>query len=319
MKAERLLAILTILLNRKKISAAQLSRELEVSIRTIYRDIEALAEAGIPVYATNGRNGGFELMEGFTMDTQILETGEIRQILTGLQGLSAIYPATDIARLTEKFNLLLKESGPKGIRCPESHIFIELTPSHREKQILELIEGSISRKTVLSIQYGDSYGTETTRKIEPLALVFMWQSWYVYTFCQLRKDFRLFKVSRIFAAEEFQDSRISPQVDLGTHPWNTDWESKPFERILITADRIARSRLGEFFDVENIEDIGDGRLQITARLPIDEWVISFLMGLPGTVKILEPESLREAIYERAKQISVQNGLMNQGVSDSVPI
>lgn len=307
MKAERLLAILTILLNRKKISAAALSRELEVSVRTIYRDIEALSESGIPVFATYGRDGGFELVEGFTMDSQVLETGEVRQILAGLQSLSAVHSGPEIGNIIEKFSLILKKSESKGIKSPENHIFIELTPSKREKEIIGRIEDSIRSKGVLRVRYADGNGFETDREIECAALVFVWQSWYAWAWCRLRGDFRIFKVSRILEAERTEAERVGPVADLSARPWAREWESRPFERIVLTADRVARTRLGEFFDSEGISETSEGRITVSAFFPIDEWVTSFIMGLPGTVDILEPDSLRVAVRDRAEALIRRNG------------
>ncbi len=306
MKAERLLAILTILLNRKKVSAPRLAKELEVSLRTIYRDVEALAESGIPVFATQGRDGGFELMEGFTMDSQVLETGEIARILTGLHGLSSVYSGPELAGIIEKFSLMLKDSEKRGIRVPDSHIFIELTPSRREKTIIDALEESISRKTVVAIDYTDARGDSTVRDIEPQALVFIWQSWYAWGWCRLRSDFRLFKISRILSIAQIETPRESEPVDLSTHPWNRQWENRPVREVAITAERKTRARLGEFFDTCAISEMEDGRLEVRAFLPVDEWVISFIMGLPGEVQIIEPPELKEAVRERAENFLARN-------------
>lgn len=306
MKAQRLLAILTLLLNRKKVSAAFLAHHFEVSQRTIYRDVDALAEAGIPVFATTGRAGGFELVEGFTLGAQILETGEVQQILAGLNSLSAVIAGPAFEAIKEKFSLILKDSGTKGIRCPQNHIFIELTPSLREKKTLELIEREIETAGVLQIDYGDGNGIVTKRMCEPLALVFIWQSWYVYAYCRLRSDFRMFKVSRILDATTADTKRISPPCNIEERPWMREWESKPFEQLAFTAESVALAQLREFFDDECIENNNDGRLTIHAFLPVDEWVTSFLMRLPGNIVILEPESMKNAIHERAYALYKNN-------------
>lgn len=306
MKAERLLAILTILLNRKKVSAPKLAKELEVSLRTIYRDVEALAESGIPVYATQGRDGGFELMEGFAMDSQVLETGEVSRILAGLKGLQAIYPDPGMTGLIEKFSLMLSASAEKGIKTPENHVFIELSPCNREKRILELIESSIARKSVINVEYCDTRGDQTSRIVEPQALVFIWQSWYAYGWCGLRRDFRLFKISRILSAVDVNEPRQGPEVDLSTHPWNRHWNTVAPEEIVFQAEPRTRAKLGEFFDVSAIRELQDGWFEVRTIFPVDEWIMSYIMGLPGAVRVLEPESLRRQILERALLISANN-------------
>ncbi|ULQ58901.1 HTH domain-containing protein [Brucepastera parasyntrophica] len=145
-KAERLLAIITLLLNKKKISARVLAERFSVSTRTIYRDIDALALAGIPVYALPGRDGGFELIDGFTLQRQTLETGEVQRIIEGLRSLLPAYADSEIEDIIEKFTLLLNESKKRGISCSENHVFIEHTPSPQEKETLDTIEKSIKEK-----------------------------------------------------------------------------------------------------------------------------------------------------------------------------
>ena len=306
MKAERLIAILTILLNRKKATASYLAAHFGVSVRTIYRDVDALACAGLPVFATQGRDGGFELVEGFTLSSQVLDTGEIQQILTGLRSLHAVQTSAILDSVIEKFTLALKQSEKHGIKSPQNHIFIELTPSRREKRIITALDDSIARGTVLEISYSDGLGHESTRKVEPLALVFMWQSWYTWAWCRLRGGFRLFKISRIHRAEISGDRREKADVDLSEHPWTHEWDERPFERIVLIAERIAHSRLGEFFDSEHISELPGGKLRVEAFLPVDEWVISFIMSLPGSVRIMEPETMRTAISERSQALMREN-------------
>lgn len=306
MKAERLLAILTLLLARKKVSASFLAKKLEVSVRTIYRDIDALASAGIPVFATNGRDGGFELVEGFRMDGQVLETGDIQHIIEGLNGLSGVYSGPALDSVTEKFKLLLARSGSHGIPCPENRIFIELTPSHREKRIIDLVNESIKNDTVLAIRYNGLNRAGTDREIEPLALVFVWQSWFTWAWCRLRGGFRIFRVSRITNAVEVKKRRTAPHIDLSERPWTREWESEPCERITFTAEKNALGRLLEYFDEENISERDDGTLLVSAEFPLEEWIVSWIMGLPGKTKIIEPEHLRMRVRERALSFLNEN-------------
>jgi predicted DNA-binding transcriptional regulator YafY len=301
MKAERLLTILNILLSRRKVPASMLARELEVSIRTVYRDIEALSEAGIPVFATQGCEGGFELVEGFTMDSHLLETGEITRILAALPALGAVLPGPELGGIVEKFNALRSKGAIKGVTVPENHIFIELMPSAREKKTLELIEDSIRKRTVLAIAYLDVNGIETRREIEGEAIVFVWEAWYVWGFCRLRKDFRLFKISRIIDAQPESAPRIGPKADLSTRPWATDWDYQVPEIIELEAEPVARMRLREFFGDECMTE-SDGIIRVEALFPVDEWVISYVMGLPGKITIRSPERLKATIIERARNL-----------------
>ncbi|TAH54145.1 MAG: YafY family transcriptional regulator [Treponema sp.] len=306
MKAERLLAILNILLTGKRVSSTELAKKLEVSVRTVYRDVEALSEAGFPVYATMGRDGGFGLIEGFRMTGQMFSTGELQRIISALDGLSGICPETEIENLRRKFTILLSESGAKGIPCPANRIFIELTPSTREKRITDLIDQAIARSTVLRISYCDVEGCETERDIEPLALLFYWQSWFVYAWCRLRKDFRSFRVTRIVHTEATKATRECPPVDLNERPWSRQWEEETIEEVCFTADKGARGRIAEYFDTDAVSENPDGSVTVCADFPTGDWVVSWIMGLPGTVSILKPEHLRVRIRETAERLAKQN-------------
>ncbi len=306
MKAERLLSILTHLLAHRKATASALARKFEVSVRTIYRDVDALCEAGLPVASTAGRDGGFELMEGFTLDRNLLETGEVQRILAGLRSLQAVYPSQGVAGTIDKFSAALARSREKGIACPEGEVFVELTPSRREKATIDLVQRSIREKACLSMNYTDATASETRRTIEPAALVYSWQAWYVWAWCRLRGDWRLFKVSRMRGATLTADARKAPPTDLSTRPWAHDWEGSPFLPVHIRVSREARNQVEEFLDEDAITVEADGSLSVRAVFPVDEWVVSFLMGLPGTVTVVSPERLRETLRDRAARIFEAN-------------
>ncbi len=308
MKAERLLSILTILLSGKRVSARELAEELEVSIRTVYRDVEALSEAGIPVYATTGRDGGFGLVEGFHMTGQTLRTGEVRRVLSALDGLTGVCPKSEIEDLKRKFALLLGESSRRGIPCPESRVFIELTPGRREKETIDILNESIAEGTVVSVEYCDVSGVETRRDIEPLALVFYWQSWFLYAWCRLRSGFRSFRIARIRSVTPTGLSPSAPDIDLSLRPWTLQWEAEPHEDIAFTVETRARGRLAEYFDADCLTDAGDGTLLVRASFPVGDWFLSWLMGLPGAVSVIEPTHLRDRLLAHATELAERNSI-----------
>lgn len=306
MKAERLLALLTRLLSGKQLSASALATELEVSTRTVYRDVEALCAAGFPVYGTTGRDGGFKLIDGFRITGQTFSTGEVQRILSALDGLHGVCPKPEIEALKGKFSLLLDESTRRRVPCPPKRVFIELTPSPREKEITDRLDAAIASARVIRICYIDVKGSASEREIEPAALVFYWQSWFVYAWCRLRKGFRLFRVARILDIEECSCLPEGPAPDLATRPWASDWDREPIEDIAFTAETAARGRLADYFPPQAISETRDGKLLVRARFPTGDWVLSWLMGLPGTISIESPASLRERMADRARELLEAN-------------
>lgn len=309
MKAERLLALLTRLMSGKQLSSSTLAAELEVSVRTIYRDVDALSAAGFPVYATTGRDGGFRLIDGFHVTGQVFSTGEVQRILSALDGLLAVCPQAEVETLKGKFNLLLQESSRRHVPCPPKRVFIELTPSRREKEITDRLDSAIAAAKVVGISYVDVQGSASRREIEPVALVFYWQSWFVFAWCRLRKAFRLFRVARILDIEETYSLPEGPAPDLASRPWAIKWDSEPIEDIAFTAEATARGRLAEYFSPEAISETGDGKLLIRTRFPSGDWVLSWLMGLPGTISIEYPIHLRERLAARARELFESNDII----------
>lgn len=306
MKAERLMGILTLLLNRRKLSASYLARHFEVSVRTIYRDVDDLSVSGIPVFATAGRDGGFELMEGFTIDKQVLETSDIRRILTGLESINTILPGPANSLTVEKYKLLLRQSEKKGISSKGTHIFIELSPSNREKKVIEILNSSIEDNKAVSMEYSDTESKQTRRTIEPKALVFIWQAWYVYAWCQLRKAFRLFRVSRIKSPEVSAAKCSSPPADIENRPWNKVWEMEENYRVTFIVQPKAKARVYELFFEENIQENDDKTLTVTTELPMNDWSLSFLLAIPGGITIISPLELREMLKNLVLDVFQKN-------------
>ncbi len=302
MKAERLLAILTALLGRDRISAGELARRLEVSTRTILRDMEALAEAGLPVYSNPGRDGGFSLVEGFRLDGQVLDTREIQDILAGLESLASAGQERGVRTLMEKFSLALRDSESKGVRVPKNHTFIELSPGPANREKIAVIETALRGNGAIAFSYVDSGGAVTERTVEPHALVHIWEGWYLYGWCALRSDWRLFKISRMRSVSALERRRTGPEANLDERPWREAWAETEIEPVTLLADGSLAGRFAEFFDETDMFTDGSGRLRIETDLPVNDWSVSFILGLPAPVRVLRPESLRNAVRARARAL-----------------
>lgn len=300
------MAILNILLGGKRVSARELAEELEVSERTVYRDVEALSEAGFPVYATAGRDGGFSLIEGFRMSGQLFSTGEVQHLISALDSLSGVCPDSELEQLKRKFTLLLSESSGRGVPCTGNRVYIEHTPSRREKEIIDLLDASITSSTVLSITYCDIQGRESVRDIECQALVYQWQSWFVYAWCRLRSSFRMFRVGRITALSQTRHVRQGPKVNTEERPWRHEWEGDVFSDLVFTTDRSARGRLVEFFSPDDIRETDDGRLVVRTRMPCGDWILSWLISIGGGLSVSEPADLRARLCAAAREIAEKN-------------
>lgn len=306
MKAQRLLAITMLLLNRESVSAPELAKRFEVSARTIYRDIESLCEAGIPVVAYPGAGGGYGIAGGYKLDRSLVDPEEIGKICAALNSLSVAVGDTRMRLTADRLRALrARPQAPNGKVAGrpvlENYLFIELAPAAREREKIVTLRRAIEERRIARFAYVDAEGRSSLRSAEPMALVFTWQAWYLYAFCRHREAFRLFKIARI-SVLELAPERFAPRpVDLESRPWNEAWaESSPFLPALIRFRDAAR--IGEYFDTSDLEMEAGGSAVVRTSLPADEWAVSFLLGLGAAFEVLAPEELRRLVARRASAL-----------------
>jgi predicted DNA-binding transcriptional regulator YafY len=305
MKAQRLLAITMLLLGRDSVSAPELARRFEVSVRTIYRDIDALCEAGIPIVAYPGAGGGFGIMGDFKIERSLLRPEEIGQVSATLGSLSTAVGDDRMSQIADRLKAIAPKGKVAGKPVPENFLFIDLAPAAREREKIGKIRRAIEENRLVAFAYVDSVGKASRRKAEPAALVFTWQAWYLYAYCRHRDAFRLFKIARINGLR-LEAERFAPRsVDLDARPWNAAWEGD--SPSLAARIRFADAgRAGEHFAPADIELEGEGSAVVRTSFPADEWAVSFLFGLGIPFEVLEPPALRRLVAERAGEILDRN-------------
>ena len=194
MKIDRLLGIITILLQRDKVTAPELAKRFEVSRRTIHRDIDDICKAGIPIITYQGGAGGISIAEGYKLDKSVLSIDELQNIITGLKSLSSVSDTAKIERLISK----LTPKSEAVISIKDS-ILIDLS-SHYKSSLSEkisLFKSAITQNKLISFDYYSEKGL-SNRVIEPYLIVFQWASWYLFGYCRSRNGFRLFKLNRVW-------------------------------------------------------------------------------------------------------------------------
>ena len=192
MQINRLFEIVYILLERKTITAKELAERFEVSTRTIYRDIEILSQAKIPVYANKGNGGGIGLLEDYVLDKSMLSEEEQNQILFALQSMEKI-SNQDEKNILEKMSSIFNKSKTNWIDVD----FSDWGTNGEQDQTFNLIRNAILKHNVIEFVYYNSYGEEKKRQAEPLQIYFKDKSWYLKAYCRLKQDYRLFKISRM--------------------------------------------------------------------------------------------------------------------------
>lgn len=296
MKIDRLIGILSILLQTDIVTAPYLAEHFEVSRRTINRDIEDLCKAGIPIVTRQGVNGGISIMEDYKIDKTLVNYAEMQDILAGLRSLDSVNGTNRYGKLMEKLS-----AGSSDFMVGNQSVLIDLSSWYKDSLApkIELIRTAIERSRELEFIYY-SPKDESLRCIEPYYLIFQWSSWYVWGWCRKREDFRLFKLNRMEKmglTEQPFVKRKAPMPDLSN------------ERIFPGGIKVkalfepkCKWRLIEEFGMDCFQEMEDGRLLFQADYTDVENLLSWLLTFGDKAVLLEPLEVREKIVDIAKSM-----------------
>lgn len=286
MKIDRLIGILSILLQKEAVTAPELAERFEVSRRTIGRDIEALCKAGIPIVTRQGANGGISIMENYKLDRALLTRAEMQDIFAGLRSLDSINGTNKYKQLMNKLSV-----GSSDFLIGDQSVLIDLASWYKASLVpkIEQIRAAIDRSMELEFQYFAPSG-ESERCIEPYYLIFHWSSWYVWGFCKWKGDYRLFKLNRmdkVSLSGRVFARRYVPLPDLSDERIFPGGISV---KALFEAD--CKWRLVEEFGTGCFTVRPDGRLLFQAEYTDKENLLTWLLSFREKAELLEPESLR---------------------------
>ena len=308
MKLERLMAITILLLNRKRVQAQELADRLEVSLRTIYRDLESLNLAGIPIISYTGADGGFEIMENFRLDRQMLSFDELISLSTALRGLQSTqaFGNQNLDGLLDKVGALVSKA-EQGRMVVADQVIIDLNPwksSSSERNKYDTLHKAVSDKRLIRFTYTDGQGGETKRCIEPMGLVLKGYTWYLHGYCLNRDDYRMFRLSRIrnlLILEDTFQRRMMTLSELNEN-WGPQRDSKMVDLVLRFTGP-AKVPAEDHFDSDEIERQPDGSLIVQFQYPDNDWLIGFLLHFRTDLFILEPSHIAAAVRKSALEIA----------------
>lgn len=290
MQESRLFRIVYYLLDKGKSTAPELAEKFEVSVRTIYRDIDIISSMGIPVYAMQGKGGGITLLDNFVLDKSLLSTREKEQILMALQGIIATEPNNSDELLT-KLGSLFQTKNTNWIEVDFSN-WVKRNPG---QDIFQLIKSAIFSRNVISFQYFSSNRESTKRRVEPLKLVFKSKDWYLYGFCLMRNDYRFFKLTRIREMEiqaEVYSREIPSTCSIGKQ-----MDIQNAIAVTLKFDQDMAFRVYDEF-AEGVTEDNQGNLYVRTNLPDSDILYSYLFSFADSVEIVEPENIREQVKNK---------------------
>ena len=290
MEQSRLFKIVYHLLEKGKSTAPELAEKFEVSIRTIYRDLDTISAAGIPIYATQGKGGGIFIIQDFMLNKSLLSEQEKEQILIALQGISATeHNQTD--ELLMKLSGLFQSKVTNWIEVDFSEWY-KNTPNY---DVFNLIKNAIFNQYTITFSYFAREGNYSNRTVEPIKLIFKNKDWYLYGFCLLRNDFRFFKLTRIKDLEISSDTFIREVKS--SHEIETVIKNKNFIHAKLKfSPKVAFRVYDEFTD--NVSKDNQGNLYVNIDLPDNETLFSYILSFGDNVEILEPDYLWYRMKEK---------------------
>lgn len=303
MKYEIMIGILFDLLSKKCVSAKYLADKYEVSLRSIYRYINSLELAGVPLYTVRGKGGGFSIVDTYKLSSTFLTREEFENTINALNVILEGVPNKSLESVVNKLKSNIKNDY-YGFSIKNGSLVVDGGPwgdSLGYKNKLSVIQKSIDNNLQLNIKYHDRNGEITERIIEPHTIVFKQGLWYVYAYCNLRKEFRLFKTGRIHSATILKTKFIKQNTDKIDEVLDYWKNLENQDEISFKINKSVLSDVEEWLGIENVEEIKDEYFA-KAKLPIDNGLVSKILGFGDGIEILAPKSLKKMIIEKAENV-----------------
>jgi predicted DNA-binding transcriptional regulator YafY len=247
-------------------------------------------------------DGGIGLVEGFKLDRNLLTADEISKIVNALKGVQSISEDMKIKLLIEKLTGITSD---KDLMPTGNEIMIDLSSwskyDHLNKSIRRIKEAIRDHRLIRFIYYTNEALTE--RQAEPYQIIFKEANWYLYAFCRLRNDFRLFKLRRMSGLDILEESFEPRPCSVEDLRWDESYGRSDMTEIVMLLDPAMKYSVDDIFGVENYEFTDDGRLRVTFLMPMAAWLYGFLLGFGDKAEIIEPPELREKISRMAESIA----------------
>jgi predicted DNA-binding transcriptional regulator YafY len=291
-RLKRLSFIINYLTLHKKTTAKELADRLNISKKTIYRDIDLLSTMDIPIYVQSGRNGGIYILDSYVISKTLVNDEEQISILSALKSLEVTGVAEDDALSTKLSSVFLKD------RVPSYNIDFSGWGRDVEKKKLTIVSRSQAEGRFLEFSYTDRNGKTSQRKVIVLSLDFKKNAWYFKAYCIQKEEPRLFKLNR------------TSQLDLGD-PYDSSLYKTAVAAQEISMEVVALKlkiktsdivRIQEEMAVDTVEKIDNTYSLVQTTQPVGKWLIRFLLSYGSAIEILAPSYIREEIITEIQLI-----------------
>jgi predicted DNA-binding transcriptional regulator YafY len=298
MRADRLVAVLLLMQSRGRVTAAELAAELEVSVATARRDLEALSAAGVPVYPQAGRGGGWSLLGGARTDLRGLTANEAEALFLLAGPAAAATP--EVKSALRKLVRALPQTFRDDAEAAADAVVIDPTgwgerdPDRPE--LVRVLQSATVRRRKVRLGYEGRSGERTHRLVDPWGLVDKDDIWYLIAGTEAGQ--RTFRVDRIAEAEVTELTYDRPEGFVLSEAWGKVVDEMERRRSLLSATvliaerflPVLRHQFGRHCEVERVEE--DGRVRARVAAPMALSIAEQLAGWGATVEVVEPEEVR---------------------------
>lgn len=302
MKYNIMLKILMLLLRKRKVTAAELARKYEISVRSIYRYVEELITCGVPINVERGRYGGLTIADTYLLPTGYFTKEEFEVTINALNAMASQITDENIISAREKLECKQKTERRETSVC--GNIIVDggtWADSKKFYDKMKVCEQAVNSCSALLIDYISREGEHSKRVIEPHVLIFKQNVWYVWAYCHTKNKFRTFKIGRIksaiFTSEKFKKREFT-RDDIDLDFVHIDGQSID---VTLEIEKSALADVEDWIGIDNIEPSGN-KFTATLTLPDDEILVNKILGFGGNVKVLEPEKLKERVKSAAMRI-----------------
>lgn len=297
MKIDRLLEIITILMNKENVSSKTLAEYFGVSVRTIQRDMVSISCAGIPIYSTEGKNGGYAILPNYKVSNEIMNPEEQHLLVKALESLATSYTNESLEKLIKKYNAIIDTQKSKKVFWD-----FGVTKENQAVQCLnEQLEKAIFENRIIKFRYINSRGEESEKVIQPLAIHYKWYAWYLFSWSLDASGYRTYKVARIKELKLTEDISHINHGDIET--LMKESEEDYYGTCISIEVHFKKETIGlmeEYFPDCKIGKIKDDEYYIFINVPPNErlWK-ALLLSFGDKVTVISPISYKQELIETA--------------------
>ena len=306
MKYRIMIKMLMLLMGRRKVTAKEIADRFEISVRSVYRYVEELNVAGVPVDVVRGRYGGIFIADTFKLPAGYFTRGEYAATINALTAMLSTVEDEELVSALEKLQREQKSDKRELAVC--GNIIVDggaWADLGKFPHKMKVCEQAVRESLSLEIDYISRDGEHSKRVIDPHVLIFKQNVWYIYAFCHSRQDFRTFKIGRIKGARFTGRSFVKREITKDEIPLNFDYTSEQLIPVTLAIKKDALADVEEWLGVDNVEPYGDG-LIANVSLPDDEMLTGKILGYGGKVKVIAPAELKQRVKAAALAIAQED-------------